>query len=358
MGKQSARIRLNGKDHKEIRINGKYHKLADRDSNVLWEKIAEEPIVYDGFKISTSVPAYRYHSCAFYIAGNFTVDWGDGTVEEKTISELTLVTHTYPYQKTATIYTAIFDGNITDMSFEACEHMYEILTPLPPSLSKKTDFSSMFAYIDTGLRIPNDLFKYCTNAQNFDSCFYSSVMHDSEGKGAIPEGLFKYNNQVISFLNCFANSNFVVIPDGLFKNKTLVTDFGNCFYGMPATKIPADLFENCVSAKSLAGCFSFGKYYEIPEGLFDDMPYLESARQCFMNCTSIQSVPYELFDNNDNLEDVYRAFYNCKSITSKIPPLWEREWEDVTKYKGCYYNCGTPENGADVPSFYWRDMEA
>lgn len=351
MGRQSARIVRKGIDHKDI-VGGKFnHIQLWHKGELVWEKLPDSG--YQGFKISTSVPMYSYKSCSFYIAGNFTVDWGDGTVEEKAISELTLVTHTYPYQRTATIYTATFNGNITDISFRACENMYEILTPLPPSLSEKTDFTAMFAYIDTGLRIPNDLFMYCTNAQNFNSCFYNSTIRDSEGKAAIPEGLFEHNINAMSFVSCFANSQFAVIPGGLFKNKTLATDFGNCFYGMPATKIPADLFENCVSAKSLTGCFSFGKYYEIPEGLFDDMPYLESVKQCFMQCASIQSVPYTLFDNNDNLEDVYRAFYNCKSITSKIPPLWERVWEDDTKYKGCYYNCISAENYGDIPSYTW-----
>lgn len=359
MGRQSARIVRKGIDHKDI-VGGKFnHVQLWHKGELVWEKLPDSG--YQGFKISTSAPSYSYKVCSFFIAGDFTVDWGDGTKEEKTINELTRITHTYPYERTSIIYTATFKGNISDISFKACENMYEILTPLPPSLSEKTDFSSMFAYIDTGLRIPNDLFMYCTNAESFDSCFYSSVIRDSEGRSAIPEGLFEYNINAKSFLNCFANSGFVVIPDGLFENKTLVTNFGNCFYNMPATKIPSNLFKNCVSAETLGGCFSFGDYYEVPEGLFDDMPYLKSVRNCFIQCTNIKSVPYELFDNNNKLEDVYRAFFRCDAITSKIPPLWEREWEDVTKYKGCYYNCRNAENYSDIPNAafgYWTDDEA
>ena len=337
MGKQSARIRLNGKDHKEIRINGKYHKLADRDSNVLWEKIAEEPIVYEGFKIR-STGFIRFH-----IQGNGVIDWGDGSTETFDYSELTTVQH--PSSKSLNI---LIKGNVIDLDFSSGTNsgrttaygLGAVLNELPPTMSWKTDFSYMF-YNNQGasyITINSDLFKYCVNAENFYMCFCDTSLYE------IPKGLFDYCKNAKTFEMCFRNAaTYVGYADisNLFQCNTLAENFEMCFYNYNdyVLILGENTFKNCFSAKSIAGCFSHANITSIPEGFFDDMTNLENTYKAFMWCDQLKTVPYTLFDNCNKLKKVSQTFYGDKGITSKVPPLWEREWESEESYIGCYYNC-------------------
>lgn len=333
MGKQSARIRLNGKDHKEIKINGKYHKLADRDSNVLWEKIAEEPIVYDGFKMQC------IGSVSFNVAGNGVIDWGDGKTQEYSTPDTGCINVTHSYSDSVS-HEVIVSGDVKNLDFKNCRGIGKIKTPLPPTMKWKTDFSYMFSsYNFSGLVIPSDLFKYCVNAENFDYCFYDTMFY------RIPVGLFDNCKKAKTFRYCFWESGINVyeeycIPPGLFKNNTLATDFSGCFYNWNSYLIlGTDMFANCVSAENLTGCFMGTHIEALDANLFKDMVNLKYLHRAFYNCTYLMDVPYGLFDNCPNLIDVGQAFYNCKRIETAVPPLWEREWEKEEYYRGCYYNC-------------------
>ena len=348
MGRQSATIRFNGKDHKEIRLNGNFHDSAHKDSNVLWEKILN-PEVYEGFNIT----AVGYsESVLFQAKGNFTVNWGDGQTQNYNYSELNYVSHSYS-KVTQRNMDVWISGNVTDISFSAANGIYSFNNALPPSLSGKTDFSTCFAYMNKRTTTINkDLFKYCKSAQNFTSCFYNSRL------AVIPEGLFRNCKNALNFSRCFASNQVISVPSRLFANLSLVTSFEQCFEGNQTTlkKIGEKVFENCLSVIDIGAMFSFTAISELPEGIFDSMVNLEDAKKVCFQCTGLKSVPYTLFDKCNKLNDVYYAFYNCKNITSKVPPLWEREWEDLSKYHGCYYNC-SPENDADIPWIGWSEAD-
>lgn len=351
MGRQSARIRLNGKDHKEIRLNGNFHNSARRDSNVLWEKILE-PEVYEGFKFTSVAKSYSYTTPTFQAKGNFVIDWGDNTTNEYSLSTLSYVTHTYPYSSAKKTYTATISGNVEDISFQASNYIDEILTPLPPTLSQKSDFTNCFSNIKTTnnnsneFKIPSDLFKYCAGARSFENCFYNS-----NGLKAIPVNLFKNNSKATSFASCFRGCGIIEIPNGLFNGKAFVTSFAYCFYGINA-KIPNELFNGCGAVTTVSNCFYLNKSItEIPNNLFDSMGNLEDISRCFFDCDKMTYVPFDLFDNCNRLINATQCFWGCESVTSNVPELWNKE--TIEESKACYYNCSSAKNYNDIPYWTW-----
>jgi hypothetical protein len=351
MGRQTSRIYFNGKDHKEIYVNKNYHNSANRNTNVLWEKILE-PEVYEGFKFTSVIKSSSYQGPVFQAKGSFAIDWGDGSTNTYNLGSLEYVSHTYPYSSTKKTYTATLTGNLEDVSFQASNYIDSILTPLPPSLSGKSDFTNCFANIKTSnntsgsFSIISELFKYCKNAAIFDNCFYGS-----NGLKVIPANLFKNNSNAQSFASCFRGCGITEIPSGLFSRKSLVTSFAYCFYGINA-KIPNGLFDGCSSVTTLSNCFYLNKSItEIPDNLFDSMAKLEDISRCFFDCDKMTYVPFDLFNNCNELNNATQCFWGCESITSKVPELWNKE--TIVDSKGCYYNCSKAENYNDIPYWTW-----
>lgn len=360
MNTQSARMILNEKDHKDIYYNGKYHNQMwyineYRKPILLWEKLNEA--TYRGFNISVK-PESGF--CRFKAKGDFTINWGDGVIEDIHMENLdyvhTISTHAYSTTSYNT-YDVWLYGNIIDLDFSNSVGIKSFNNSLPPTMSWKTDFSYMFANIDglaDGYTITGDLFKYCVNATNFSSCFEDSNLLE------IPKGLFDNCIAATNMNRCFYSGAFVnqitTIPDELFKNLSLVTDFSLCFHGRSAiTTIGKDILANCTSAVDLGGFLLDTGIKEIPEGMLDDLVNLENVSSFCRSCESLETVPFSLFDNCPKLNNIKAAFYNDFSITSSVPPLWEREWTDTTQYEGCYYNCTGASNYGDMERWYWTE---
>lgn len=363
MVNQSARIILNGNDHKDIYYNGKYHDQmwytnAYRKPVLLWEKLNEA--TYKGFSITVR-PS---QAPSFKAKGNFTIDWGDGTVEDIYLENLEYIyeasKHEYDLNYSGTSNILIY-GDIIDLDFNGTNGIISFNNSLPPTMSWKTDFSNMFYGIGDlqyPVTISSDLFKYCVSASNFKHCFHNANLLE------IPKGLFDNCILATNMYGCFYSSDFsdriTTIPDGLFKNLSNVTNFSLCFRGRNSiTTIGKDILANCTSVVDLSGFLLDTGITEIPEGMLDDLINLEDVSRFCLSCESLETVPFTLFDNCTKLKNVRGAFYNCFSIESSIPPLWEREWEDSTKYEGCYYNCDSASNYDDMDTFsaWTRDVE-
>lgn len=66
MGKQSARIYFQGKDHKEIYYQGHYHDAMYIGSTLVWEKLKTEQ--GETYKYIVRLPyLYTFHNGKFYI---------------------------------------------------------------------------------------------------------------------------------------------------------------------------------------------------------------------------------------------------------------------------------------------------
>jgi len=189
---------------------------------------------------------------------NIIIDWGDGTVEEKSSSYRPK--HTYI---NAGIYNISITGNLqswdfekhsaylhednnyitgilqwgevgfTSVNFSECSKLKNIPEPTEHSFDSVIDFSNLFNNC-TGLEgnIPENLFKNCINANNFVACFKNCTGLT----GNIPEGLFVNSTKCKRYGEAFSGCTGLtgnVICDNIFNisaiNSTSVAAFNETF---------------------------------------------------------------------------------------------------------------------------------
>jgi len=117
--------------------------------------------------------------------------------------------------------------------------------------------------------IPEDLFKNCVNAEDFNGIFKQSKITN------IPEGLFKHNVNATDFGGIFEEcTDLTSIPEGLFKNNVNAMDFSWTFSGCTGlTSIPEIIVEFAKKIKEKGGyvyytfneCTSASNYASIPD---------------------------------------------------------------------------------------------
>ena len=130
MGRQSARLYFQGKDHKDIYFNGHYHDqmyLSDGEGNatLVWEKIKEGIFKFLIMPIDTF---------EFEVQGSVHIDWGDGESSDfESMEALRICRHSYT--KSAKFMVQI-RGDIQNIRFwsgyrYSSDALIEILTKLP-----------------------------------------------------------------------------------------------------------------------------------------------------------------------------------------------------------------------------------
>lgn len=135
MGRQSARLYFQGKDHKDIYFNGHYHDqmyLSDGEGNVtlVWEKIKEGIFKFLIMPIDTF---------EFEVQGSVHIDWGDGESSDfESMEALRICRHSYT--KSAKFMVQI-RGDIQNIRFwsgyrYSSDALIEILTKLPKTMEK------------------------------------------------------------------------------------------------------------------------------------------------------------------------------------------------------------------------------
>ena len=341
MGKQSARMWFDEYDHKDIYFDGHYHKqmyLSDENANLtlLWEKLEEAAA---GFQFVWRGDAGGW----FKAQGDFSIDWGDGTVEDYSHSSLTNV---FPTYETNGKYTVKITGNLTDISFEEGYGLVEVLTPFPETMSSKTNFSYCFMDCEDLVSVPEDLFVNCPNATSFGMAFYGCTEFVD-----IPENLFSTCFNAVNFGGCFRGCLFTKIPEKLFANCMNAVSFYGCFANTWLATLPDNLFAYNTKATNFGECFYGSRIRAVPDNLFGNNEELANIKNCFAHCEYLTDVSETVFDGCPNITDCTMAFYNCQAITSAVPELWIRT--NITAYEDCYYYCYNAENYSDIPSD-WR----
>ena len=88
------------------------------------------------------------------------------------------------------------------------------------------DFTATFSYC-TGIKeIPENLFRYNSKAINFEKTFEECISLDS-----IPDNLFKYNGNIRNFWQTFLNCQKIsVIPNKIIENVKKVKENGGSIY--------------------------------------------------------------------------------------------------------------------------------
>lgn len=369
MGRQSARIVFNEKDHKEIYFNGHYHKQMFKGDQLMWEKLAEE---FDGFRFKVKPSS----TCNLQIRGQIDVDWGDGSSNSyDALARLTSINHEYA---TNDEYIVKITGNLTDIRFNGRNsYLLQVLDKFPKTMGNVTTAQN-FSNCNMLTSVPAGLFENCPNITSFYRCFYYCIALTS-----IPAGLFAGCSKATNFNGCFQNCTALTnVPAGLFDDCSNVTIFSYCFDGCTAltsipTKlfgakaiafdycfrkctslkfIPTGLFDNCINATNFSYCFdTCSAITSIPEGLFDNCSKANNFSYCFRGCTQLISVPGALFNNCPNVIRFISCFSGDGSITSAVPSLWTRT--NVTYYAYCFYGCTNAANYEFIPYSWGGPIE-
>ena len=341
--------------------NGEFATLQVADVDTV-NTAVETLIVGDGttkrnykFFITTTsnTTSFKFYLSA---AGEFYVDWGDGTRNKITRTNTQNLEYSHNYS-TAGTYTIKIGGkatayntstNIAAISFSnlISHHLASNIASIDGSLGaifgtltdgKQPRFYSTF-YGASNMKgaIPANLFAGISGAPVNDM-FYGTFQGCSGLTGAIPDGLFAGISGAPApymFASTFHGcSGLTSIPAGLFagiSGAPVSFMFSNTFYGCSGlTSIPAGLFAGIsgvpafyMFSYTFSGC---SKLTSIPENLFAGIsgaPEIEMFSGTFSGCSGLTSIPSDLFAGISGKPAggmFASTFSGCSGLTGAIP---------------------------------------
>ena len=318
----------------------------------------------------TTTPNTSSFSFKISAAGEFVVDWGDGTVETITKPDTTNTTYSHNYT-TAGAYTIGLSGQATAYNTDP----YTAAISFVDTVDWEFDSTRQIASINGSL---GAIFGTLPDATEKQPRFCQTFYNASNMEGSIPENLFAgiygapaSNMFYYTFDSCKGLTG--AIPDGLFAG----------IYGAPAewmfsgtfsycsglTSIPSDLFAG-ISGAPAEAMFSYTFYWcsgltgAIPAGLFGNLtgaPAYGMFRNTFDGCSGLTSIPENLFGNISGPAQnymFYYTFYNCTSLTgpsARINGKYLYEiWPDATsdQVDGMYSSATGLSDYATMPTVW------
>lgn len=344
----------------------------DSDGNVITTDMSCRSLFVSEFAVETTQLAANT-TFGFYInaAGNFTIDWGDGSdlqQIQKTSTGNKYFSHTYTDSKVYKIslsgqatgysqYAAInfssnkniskFYGSLGavfgvtssggnpyfDGAFMSCSNLTEIPATLFSGISGSNAgmFRKAFMNCSSLKSIPAGLFD---NIQGSDTTsMFSETFSGCSALQELPENLFSgYLNPSSSmfyatFKNC---SSLKVIPSGLFSgvHGTANYLFNSTFNGCSSLQqVASDIFVNVTPGGSyLFAClFCYCTNLQtVPQDLFARISYTSVGvfQQMFYNCRQMEQLPENLFKHitgSPSNRSFYQTFYNCTGLSGYVP---------------------------------------
>ena len=271
-----------------------------------------------------------------YFNYNFTVDYGDGTVEEITSFNDEDIYHTY---QTAGTYDVKINGLCEGWSFYNVGDSASNLTQIKQwgvTQAKHIDFGNC---TNLSGQIPTPVKNSFTTVESFRLLFYNCTNLNSQ----IPENLFYNATNVITLRNAFNISGVTGnIPENLLSYCTKVENVEFLFDKSNITgHIPENLFSKCSNLKSVMALFQETSISGvIPGKLFYNCSNITKASQIFRGCTELTgSIPDDLFVNNPNMKAFYATFSGCTGLTGAIPENLFINQTQITSVQGCFRNC-------------------
>ncbi len=212
-------------------------------------------------------------------------------------------------------------------------------TQIPEWLFKNkrnNPYASSFIECDRLTTIPEDLFKWQVNIEDF-----SEIFKYCKGIRTIPENLFKHNTKAKKFRETFFKcESITAIPENLFKYNSEVTDFTSSFaqcYSLGS--IPENLFRHNIVAKDFENTFANCKnIINIPEELFKYNTEVLSFQGTFSGCENIKSIPKDFFKYNTKVINFSATFFECKNLIS-IPKDIFRYNTEIKAVQGIFGSC-------------------
>ena len=347
-----------------------------------------------------------------------TINWGDGTEEHYTSSNLTngKASHTYTDANSNTTVTitgkcnaigVVNDAKLisieewgytetTVYGFMGCTELSSIASPEKYTFKNVTSFQEAFVGCSSLTSIPDNMFANCTNVTSFENTFGGCYRLTSIGDYA-----FANCTSVTSFRQMFVGCSLTSIGDYAFANCAALEDVTYMFGECPITSIGKHAFDGCISVEDFATLFGEPSYSIAKlESQYTTLQCIDKSIQssytiepvsgiavsernmtnlltigdyAFANCTSaknfdglfadcvnLESIPEHLFENTPNVASFKGTFTGCTSLTGNALPLWTRVKTDTTTYKGvpdgynCYKGCTGLTNYGAIPD-YWKN---
>ena len=331
----------------------------------------------------TGVP-FNYHgiSGTAYNTGfkdpnpiSITVDWGDGTKSNITVTDLSSSTNNSTTEAVVHSYEnpGVYNVKVGSNDWERI--YISTGTGYAYNIELHDTTRNIYYFVKTLTRLTSSIPKikgtvkpnYWDNYTNVrywtrtDNTFYGFFCGCS-ALTYISEKLFAKNSDVTSFSRCFAECSVIEnLPERLFNPCINVEIFSDCFYKCASLRhIPERLFKRNTAATSFSDCFCYCDALEaIPEGLFAYNASVSSFSSCFEYCKALQSIPKRLFYHNLEAINFRDCFYYCTSLATIPSGLFDKNVA-ATTFRGCFQYCSKikaiPEhlfdNNAAVTSFH------
>ena len=341
--------------------NGEFATLQAADTvatNQAVETLIKKEIEYKFYLTFNRVlsPQFGINISA---AGEFVIDWGDGTIETINKTNTTNTTYLHDYSTTGE-YTIGIGGQATAYNTD----------PYTATISFPSDFVYDIFSIDGSLGAI-----FSTLPDGSQPRFYNTFF--SVGVSTVPAELFTgISGAPVKnmFAGTFSLSLLRTIPDGLFAGISgapaegmFSGTFRDCS-GLTGT-IPAGLFGNLTGApagqmfnSTFYGCS--GLTGAIPDGLFGNLTGAPAAymfQYTFYGCSKLTSIPENLFGNISGTAQNYMfssTFYNCTSLTgpsARINGQYLYEiWPDATSGQvgDMYYRATGLSDYSSIPDVW------
>ena len=290
----------------------------------------------------TTTPDTSSFSFSISAAGEFVVDWGDGTVETITKPDTTDTTYTHNYD-TANTYTIGLSGQATAYNFS--KYTAAISFRVGSNTSAKETNVKKIASIDGSL---GAIFGTLTRSAYNQPQFYETFSGASNITCSIPAKLFTGISGAPAedmFRSTFSNcSGLTSIPAGLFagiSGAPAPLMFDSTFSGCSGlTSIPSDLFAG-ISSNPASHMFRFtfkncSGLTSIPENLFGNISgtaQYQMFEGMFMGCTSLTGPSARI--NGQYLYEIwptypgwfYGAYIGCTGLSdyATMPTMWKTD---------------------------------
>ncbi len=305
-------------------------------------------------------------------AGSYTINWGDGSIENITKDNTADTTYSHTYESADT-YTIGLSGQATAyitgvpeaaVSFSGNENIVSIdgsLGAVFGTLSDGTNPLFLATFSDcVGLTaIPDDLFSGITGSRKY---MFTTTFNGCTGLTSIPENLFSgiTGSAPELFFSTFSGcTGLTSIPEKLFSGISGAASsmFSHTFRDCEFLKsIPDKLFSTVSGAAAtmfhgtFSGCTGLTS---IPENLFSGItgPAESMFWYTFSDCTGLTSIPEKLFSGISGTASgmFMTTFNNCAGLT-EIP---ENLFSGITEgayglfsgtFSGCTALKSIPEN--------------
>lgn len=358
-----------------------------------WVPIECIPETEDAYIFTLSIPSNGISITLPTVSDgtyNYTVDWGDGTIQTITTWDSIDRTHVYlnsglyevkitgKYSKQNAssfipfrtyIINVISFGKVgwesLDRAFMNCSNLKYI----GPNITFEGE-SMDRTFLSSGLEeIPPYLFNGCPNLKTLSYVFgntkittipwqllaslndltsITGLFTGCSSLTIIPENLFESNLILSDISWAFSGTGILEIPEKLFKNNYSILIADGVFAGGQFSSIPPRLFETFINTYSFYELFAVGKIETIPYDLFETCLEALDFRGAFRN-NLLETIPLTLFDNCNKVTNFRQTFANNSNVTGDAIPLWQRSTLNLIG-TACYLNCVQLSNYNAIPN--------